>query len=281
MWDSWDTDALVLDKEADVFADPSKVRRTVFKGDYFDIDGTFTVPASPQGRPILLQAGSSGRGQGFAGRWADVVFTAFRTKEQGVIQYQAIKRAAEAAGRDPESVLVAPAIGVIVAETAELVAQKEKLIRGLARPEDGLALLCETLNVDFSDRDVDAPFSDGELAAMSWQGLRDRVVAMSGKSNPSVRDFVTYSGRGTIDEGGLFTGTPTEVADQLEDWFGECCDGFVLAAASVPGSYEDFARLVVPELQRRGLVKTQYTGSTLRENLGLPMPAPQSVEAPA
>lgn len=273
MWTAWERDALVLDKTNSVFADPKKVHRTRFDGTFFDVEGTFTVPASPQGHPVLLQAGQSGRGLAFAGRWAEVVFTAFKNQAAGAEHYQAIKRAVADAGRDPDGVTVAPAIGVVVAETEELVAQKEQVLRGLARQEDGLALLCETLNVDFSDRGVDTPFSDEELAQMSWHGLRDRVVAASGRTNPSVADFVTFSGRGTLDEGGLFRGTPTQVADQMEEWFGTCCDGFVLAAGSVPGSYEDFARLVVPELRRRGLVKSSYTGTTLRENLGIAVPA--------
>ncbi len=272
MWTSWEKDALVLDKSSSTFANPEKVHRTSYKGEYLEVDGTFTVPSSPQGHPVLLQAGQSGRGLAFAGKWAEVVFTAFKNVTAGAEHYRAIKQAVENAGRDPDGVVVAPAVGVIVGETPEVVAEKERILRGLARPEDGLALLCETLNVDFSDRPIDKPFSDDELSAMSWQGLRDRTIVASGKANPSVADFVTYSGRGTLDEGGLFVGTPSEVADQMEDWFGTCCDGFVLAAGSVPGSYEDFTRLVVPELRRRGLVKTEYAGNTLRENLGLSVP---------
>ena len=108
---------------------------------------------------------------------------------------------------------------------------------------------------------------------MSWGGFKDRIVSLSGKANPTVRDFVTFSGRGTTREFPIFTGTPTEVADQMEEWFtGRACDGFVLAASQIPGSFEDFARLVVPELQRRGLYHQDYAGETLRENLGLERP---------
>ncbi|MEC3974477.1 LLM class flavin-dependent oxidoreductase [Amycolatopsis sp. H20-H5] len=272
-WTAWDPDALVIDKQAGRFADPAKVHRTTYHGDFFDVDGTFTVPQSPQGHPVLLQAGQSGRGLAFAGRWAEVVFTAFSNIEKGAQTSAAIREAVAAAGRDPEKVAVTPAVGVIVAETEELAKAKEKIIRGHARQEDGLVLLCETLNVDFSGRPVDKPFADEELAAMSWHGLRDRVIATSGTPNPSVADFVTFSGRGTIDEGRVFRGTPSQVADQMQEWFDTCCDGFVLSASTLPGSYEDFARLVVPELQRRDLVKTEYAGTTLRENLGLDKPS--------
>ncbi|WP_428343105.1 LLM class flavin-dependent oxidoreductase [Mycobacterium sp.] len=270
MWTSWQPDALILDKDADRFADPAKVAAIDFTGKYFDVHGTFTVPRSPQGHPVLLQAGQSGRGMAFAGKWAEVVFAAYRAKEAGVEQYQALKQAVADAGRDPDAVVVAPAIGVMTGETEAIVAEKLRLLDALARPDDGLALLCETLNVDFSDRPVDEPFTDTELAGMSWHSLRDSVIRASGTTNPSVRDFVEVSGRGTLREAPTFVGTPAKVADQLEDWFGDCCDGFVIAAGAIPGSYEDFTRLIVPELRRRGLVPERYEGATLRENMGLP-----------
>jgi FMN-dependent oxidoreductase (nitrilotriacetate monooxygenase family) len=272
MWSAWEPGALKLDRRTGEFADPSKVRRTDYDGRFFNVHGTFTVPASPQGHPVLLQAGQSGRGLGFAGRWAEVVFAAFPNREVGVQKYQVIKQAIADAGRDPGSVIVAPAVGCVVAPTEELAREKGRLIQSLARPEDGLALLCETLNVDFSERPLEEPFTDAELEAMSWQGLRDRVISASHRANPSVSDFVKYSGRGTTAEGTVFTGTPEQVVDQMEEWFGACADGFVLSAGTLPGTYEDFARMVVPELQRRGLVRREYEGSTLREHLGLPVP---------
>ena len=279
LWNSWDRDALVIDKTSGRFADPAKVHATTYDGKFFHTSGTFPVPRSPQGHPVLLQAGASGRGQAFAGRWAEVVFGAFKNKEAGIRQYTSIKKAVADAGRDPELVTFAPAVSILTAETPELLAEKEKLLRSLARPEDGLALLCEVLNVDFSKRPLDEPFSDAELAGMSWQSLRDGVVRASGKTNPSVREFVQFSGRGTLDEAPMLKGTPEQVADQMEDWFGTCCDGFVMAAASVPGSYEDFGRLVVPILRERGLVGREYAGTTLRENLGLPVPGAAVVPA--
>ncbi len=273
MWTSWDRDALIVDKTTGRFADPAKVHPFASEGGYFNVHGTFTVPQSPQGHPVLLQAGASGRGQAFAGRWAEVVFGAYKNKQSGMAQYKALKQAITDAGRDPSLVTIAPAVNVITAETPELVAEKRRLLLSLAKPEDSLALLCEVLNVDFSTRPLDEPFSDAELAGMSWQSLRDRVIKASGKQNPSVNDFVRHSGRGTLSEAPMFEGTPESVADQLEDWFGDCCDGFVLMAGSVPGTYEDFARLVVPILQRRGVVQSEYRGPTLRENLGLPLPS--------
>jgi alkanesulfonate monooxygenase SsuD/methylene tetrahydromethanopterin reductase-like flavin-dependent oxidoreductase (luciferase family) len=139
---------------------------------------------------------------------------------------------------------------------------------------DALVLLSEVLNLDFAPYGLDAPLSDTALAAISGsRAIQDRVIRLSGKRNPTTRDFITHSGRGTLYELPLFVGTPRQVADGLEEWFtSEACDGFVLAATHIPGAYEDFVRLVVPELQRRGLFHREYTGVTLRENIGLPRP---------
>jgi len=271
LWSAWEADALAVDKRSGVFADPAKVHRTEYAGKFFNVHGTFPVPRSPQGQPVLLQAGSSGRGLRFAGRWAEVVFTGFANKDAGIAQYRAIRQAVADAGRDPDSVTVAPAVTVVVGETEDIAREKHTLLAGLARPEDSLALLCEVINTDLSGRPLDEPFTDTELAQMSWHGLRDRVIRLSGKPNPSVDDFVQHSGRGSLNAGSTFVGTPNQIADQMQDWFEHCCDGFVLSAASVPSAYEDFARLVVPELQRRGLAKTDYAGTTLRSNLGLPI----------
>ena len=271
-WDSWAEGALLMDKASGRFADPDRVHRLDYEGKFFRSRGPLTVPRSAQGHPVLLQAGSSGRGQRFAGRWAELVFAGYGNLEGGKKQYASLRSAAEASGRDPDSVKIAPAVGVVVAETAAQAAEKLAYVDSLAKPIDGLTLLCEVLNVDFATREYDAPFTDEELAGVSWQSLRDRVIAKSGKKNPSVRDFVEASGRGRIREAPVFVGTPAQVADEMEAWFESACDGFVLAAASTPGSYEDFVRLVVPELQRRGLHRKEYPGNTLRETLGLKRP---------
>lgn len=271
-WLAWDRDALVIDKKSGLFADPSKVHRTDYDGEFFNVHGTFPVPQSPQGHPVLLQAGASGRGMAFAARWADIVFTAMTDLPSSVKHYQTMRAAVEAAGRNPDDVTIAPAVTVIVGETEELALKKKDVAFGLSIPEDSLALLCEVLNVDLSDRPLDKPFDDDELAAMSWQGLRDKVIMESGNTHPSVNDFVRFSGRGELNEGSTVWGTPEQVADQLEERFNGACDGFVLSAATVPGSYDDFARLVVPVLQQRGLAQSDYEAVTLRDNLGLAMP---------
>jgi alkanesulfonate monooxygenase SsuD/methylene tetrahydromethanopterin reductase-like flavin-dependent oxidoreductase (luciferase family) len=162
----------------------------------------------------------------------------------------------------------------VVGETRAMAEDKAAYIEKLAHPLDTLVLLSEVLNYDFARKGLDEPFTEAELAGLTGlQAIRDRVVRLSGKANPTTRDFVEHSGRGTLGELPRFVGTPAEVADGLEEWFaGRACDGFVLAATHMPGAYEDFARLVVPELQHRGLFHREYTGPTLRENLGLPRP---------
>ncbi|MDB5381895.1 MAG: monooxygenase [Rhodospirillales bacterium] len=270
LWSSWDDDALIVDKESGRFADPQKVHRLDHRGVYFSSKGPLPVPRSPQGQPVLLQAGQSGRGVAFAARWAELVFASYPSLESGRKQYAALKAAVEAAGRDQTQMKILPSVKVIVGETASIAREKYDLADSLAKPIDSLALLCEVLNVDFATRPYDLPFTDAELATVSWHSLRDKVIAKSGKKNPSVRDFVEASGRGTLREGPVFVGTARQVADEMEAWFESACDGFVLSATTIPGTYEDIARLLVPELQRRGTFQTEYKGNTLRTNLGLP-----------
>lgn len=272
-WDTWKEGAIIADKENNYFADPDMVTRLDHKGRFFNSRGPLTVPRSQQGHPVILQAGQSGRGLAFAARWAEVVFAKYPTLANGVKQYQALKDGVSNAGRDPNGTKIAAEVKIIVAETESLAREQRDLVAGLSRPIDGLTMIGETSNIDFSGRPYEQPFTDEELAAMSWQSLRDKVVQVSGKRNPSVKDFVEASGRGTLNDGPVFCGTGKQVADQMEEWFKTACDGFVLSGTSVPGTYEDIVRLVVPELQKRGLFRKEYGDTTLRGNLGVPKPA--------
>ncbi len=272
-WNTWEDDALILDKVNNRFADPTKVHRLDHVGRYFRSRGPFSVPRSPQGHPVLIQAGQSGRGQTFAAKWAEVVFVIYHSLADGKKQYASFKAAVAAQGRDPARVHVAPACYVCIGETEAAAQEKRAIVEATARDEDALVLISEVLNYDLSGKPIDEPFSDAELAELSFQGFRDRVIQHSGKKNPSVRDFINVSGRGTVREHTMFCGNPKQVADQMEEWFtAPACDGFVLAASSMPGSYDDVTRLLVPELQRRGLFHKEYAGPTLRENLGLAIP---------
>jgi FMN-dependent oxidoreductase (nitrilotriacetate monooxygenase family) len=274
-WNSWDDDALAVDKSSGLFAHPDKVRRLDYRGNFFRSRGPFTVPRSAQGQPVIIQAGQSGRGRRFAARWAELVFVAYHELARAKHDYAEFKSAVAEAGRDPDRVKVTMAIYPVVAETRSEAEDRLALIESLSREIDRLSLLSEVLNFDFATKGMDDPFSDEELASMSGvQAMRDRVLRVSGRRNPTVRDFMEVSGRGTIHDHPVFCGAPGDVADRMEHWFSEeACDGYVIAASHVPGAYEDFVRFVVPELQRRGLHQRDYAGQTLRENLGLPRPA--------
>jgi alkanesulfonate monooxygenase SsuD/methylene tetrahydromethanopterin reductase-like flavin-dependent oxidoreductase (luciferase family) len=192
--------------------------------------------------------------------------------EHGRQLYAGLKADIAAAGRDPDSVAICPSTYVVAAATKAEAEDKMALIETLATDMDALSLLSEAMNFDFSTKGLDEAFTDAELAAISGtQSMRDRVLRASGKSNPTVRDFIHFTRRARPNQ--AIVGGPKEVADGLERLFTEpVCDGFVLAATHIPGTYLDFTLHVVPELQRRGLYHREYAGKTLRENLGLERP---------
>ena len=271
LWDSWEAGAVVGDKENDRFADPDKVRRADYSGRHFRARGPLTVPRSPQGRPVIIQAGQSERGRRFAARWGELLFVIFPTADLCKSYRLEMRDRAAAAGRAPHSVKVAPAVYVVAAESEDAALEKLARIEALARPADALALISEVFNYDFAQHPPDVPLSPETLSSMTGlRGFLDRVIRHSGTQTPTVNDFIRWSGRGTLQELPVFVGDPKQVADQMESWFvSESCDGFVLAATHMPGAYEEFATLVAPELQRRGLFRTEYSEGGLRANLGL------------
>jgi FMN-dependent oxidoreductase (nitrilotriacetate monooxygenase family) len=272
-WDTWEDDAIVQNKAAGLFARPEKVHRLDYKGRYLRSRGPFTVPRSAQGHPVIIQAGASGRGRKFGARWGEVIFAAYPNAEIGARDYAAFKAEVARCGRAPAHVHVTQLINTVAAASKSEAEDRWAEIDRLPLEIDALSLLSEALNFDFATKGMDEPFTAQELHSMSGlQGIRDRVLQACGGKNPSPRDFIEISGRGRVHN--PVVGGPREVADQLEAWFAApACDGFVLSATHVPGSYEDFVRFVVPELQRRGLFRKDFAGVTLRENLGLPVPA--------
>jgi FMN-dependent oxidoreductase (nitrilotriacetate monooxygenase family) len=271
-WDTWEDDAIVADKTTGLFAIPEKVHRLDHRGRYFRSRGPFTVPRSPQGHPVIIQAGQSGRGKRFGAQWGEVIFVVYPNIEIGKRDYAQFKADVARAGREPEHVKVTQLVNTVAAATKAQAEDKWAQISKLPLEIDALSLLSEALNFDFARKAMDEAFTDAEMAEISGlQGIRDGVVRASGKTNPTVRDFIHFSGRGRVHN--PIIGGAKEVADRLEQWFVEgACDGFVVSATHVPGAYEDFVRFVVPELQRRGLFRKEYAGKTLRENLGVPIP---------
>jgi FMN-dependent oxidoreductase (nitrilotriacetate monooxygenase family) len=275
-WDSWEDDAVVVDKASGLFAHPDKVHRLDYAGKHFRSRGPFTVPRSRQGHPVIIQAGQSGRGRRFAARWAELVFVNYHNLTSAKEDYASFKQQVAETGRDPDKVFVSAGVYHVVAPTRMEAEDKVAAIDKLPKEIDQLSLLCEVLNVDLAKKPIDEPWSEAEIRTWTGaQGLRDRVHKVLGKRNPTTRDFMEVSHRGTFRDHPRFVGSPKDVADGMEEWFSaRACDGFVVAASHVPGAYEDFARFITPELQRRGLLHQDYAGTTLRENLGLAKPVP-------
>jgi FMN-dependent oxidoreductase (nitrilotriacetate monooxygenase family) len=273
LWDSWEADALVLDRESGEFADPAKVHEVNHKGEHFSVRGPLTVPRTPQGHPVILQAGSSGRGRAFAGRWADMIFTAAPSLAVSQKQYAEQKQQVADSGRAPEDVKILPMAYVVVGETQSIAEEKERLfLDAYVHPVASLALLSEVLNYDFSKHELDDVISDEMMAASGGirglaQGIRNHL-----DREVTLRDLAAH--RATLLQGPRFVGTAEKVADQMQEWFESGgCDGFVLAATHLPGAFEEFVRMVVPVLQERGLFRTAYEGATLRAHLHIDEPA--------
>ena len=272
LWDSWEDDAIIGDRAGGVYADPAKVHELGHVGQYFSTRGPLTVPRSPQGRPVVLQAGSSGRGREFASRWADLIFTGDPSLQVARVHYADQKQRIADAGRDPAAVRICPMAYAVVGESESHAKEREAMfLDDLVHPMASLTLLSELMNYDFAQHDLEDPITDEILASASGirglvQGLREHLG-----DRVTVRDLAAH--RATLLQGPRFVGTGAQVADQMAEWFtGGACDGFVLAATHMPGSFEDFVRMVVPELQRRGLSRTEYEGTTLRDHLGLSRP---------
>jgi FMN-dependent oxidoreductase (nitrilotriacetate monooxygenase family) len=270
-WDSWDDDAVAVDKANNIYAHPTKVRRIDYKGKFLASRGPFTVPRSPQGHPVVMQAGMSGRGRRFAARWGELLFVAHHTLDAARQAYKEGKAAVAAAGRDPASQKICTLFYPVAAATKSEAEDKKAAYDKLPNEVDQLSLLSEALNYDFAKKGLDEAFTDAELAGINgMQSMRDRVLA-SGKKNPTVRDFMQITGRGLLREGWI--GGPKEIADKIEEWWSmPACDGFVVGPTHQPGGFEDFVKFVVPELQRRGIYRKDYTGATLRDHLGLKRP---------
>lgn len=270
-WDSWDDDAIVCDKANNLYAHPDKVRRIDYKGKFLSSRGPFTVPRSPQGHPVVIQAGMSGRGQKFAARWGEVLFVVHHKLADAKADYATMKVRAASFGRDPESMKICTLFYPVCAATKAEAEDKSAAYDKLPNEMDQLSLLSEALNYDFARKGLDEPFSDEEMANIGgMQSMRDRVIK-AGKPNPTVRDFMQITGRGLLRE--AWIGGPKEIADRIEEWWSApACDGFVIGPTHQPGAFEDFVKFVIPELQRRGIYRKDYAGTTLRDHLGLARP---------
>jgi FMN-dependent oxidoreductase (nitrilotriacetate monooxygenase family) len=265
LWESWDEDALVLDKQAGIYADPDKVHYVNYEGRWIRTRGPLTVPRSPQGRPVIMQAGSSSRGRDFAARWGELVFTLQHSKADMQAFYQDLKGRVVAQGRAAEDCLILPSIDVIIGETDAIARDRQAYVNDLVQTEVGLAQMSGHIGVDLSGYPADQPLADMQLEAGS-RGSLDVILqgtqAQGLTLGEAARRFATSELCPQI------VGSPETVADALQELFeARACDGFILTPTLMPGMFEQFCRAVVPVLQKRGLFRRDYSGTTLRAHL--------------
>jgi FMN-dependent oxidoreductase (nitrilotriacetate monooxygenase family) len=268
LWDSWGDDALVLDVERPEFADPDLVKRIDHKGKWFDVQGPLNVSRSPQGRPVFIQAGASDRGRDFAARWAEIIFVTHGSIDSAKAFYREMKARAVKAGRDPSQLKILPGMVPIVGETSAIADDKRKLIDDLADPQAGLSTLSYHLDIDLAQFPQDEVLPSLDVPGV--QGHYKEVSELTRRHGLTLAQTGKRYGIGPLRE---FCGTGTDLADTMEEWFAaEACDGFMVQMPYIPGGVEDFVRLVIPELQKRGLFRHDYRGRTLRDHLGLVRP---------
>ena len=261
LWDCWDEDTLLLDRESGRLVDASKVRYADYNGKWIKTRGPLTIPRSPQGRPVIMQAGSSDRGREFAARWAELIFCPQRDKAELLAFTADIKARMDRLGRNPDDCAILPQITVVIGETESIASERAAYLESLVDPELVLAAASSAVGVDLATYSGDVPL-DQARRTQGMQSSMERLVSVMQTNNLTLAEAAR---RGERD---LMIGTPQSIADRLADLF-ECgaCDGFVVSPAVFPGMFEQFCRTVVPILQKRGLFRKEYAGRTLRENL--------------
>jgi FMN-dependent oxidoreductase (nitrilotriacetate monooxygenase family) len=270
LWDSWEDGAILEDKEQGRYFDPDKLHFLNHVGPNFQVRGPLNVPRSPQGRPIIVQAGSSNDGRDLAAATADVIFAATNKIEDGQAFHADIKARTHAKGRNPDHIAVMPGIFPIIGGTEAEAQRKYEELQALVEPEIGLFLLSHLLGTDVSGFNPDKPLPD--LPENSGaKGRREVIMGMARREGLTLREL--YLKVAVARGHNLVIGTPEQVADVMERWFLEnACDGFNLLPPTFPTGLDDFVDGVVPILQQRGLYRTDYVEGTLRDNLGLPYP---------
>jgi FMN-dependent oxidoreductase (nitrilotriacetate monooxygenase family) len=269
LWDSWADDAFVRDVASGVYFDPEKLHVLNHKGRYLEVRGPLNVARPVQGWPVIVQAGASEPGRQLAAETAEVVFAAGGRLPDAQAFYADVKGRMDRLGRNRDHLKILPGAFVVVGESIEEAREKRARLDSLVYYESAIASLSIALGHDASVFDPDAALPEIPESNAS-KTSRDRVVALAKRENLTVRQLAQRLGGYS---GLAFVGTPKSIADSMEEWLiGEGCDGFNVMFPFVPEGLDDFVDKVVPELQRRGLFRTEYEGATLRENLGLPRP---------
>lgn len=273
LWDSWEDDTVIVDKKNGIFYDPAKLHPIDHEGRHFSVKGPLNLPRAPQGRPVLVQAGSSVPGKTLAARTAEVIFTAAQTLAEGQEFYGSVKEQTRQFGRDPDSLKIMPGIFPVVGRTESDARAKFEELQSLVAPAVGLSVLSHHLGgIDLSGYPLDEPIPEAILETQGNKSRQELLINLARRERLSIRElYLRIAGaRGHWQ----VVGTPKEIADALEERFrDQAADGFNIMPPVLPSGLDDFIELVLPELRRRGLFRTEYEGKTLRENLGLRRPA--------
>jgi FMN-dependent oxidoreductase (nitrilotriacetate monooxygenase family) len=272
LWDTWDDDAFIRDRNSGLYFDPKKQHAIHHKGKFFKVDGALNIARSPQGHPVIIQAGASDTGLELAARTAEIVFASAASPQEAKKGYDNLKGRMAKYGRDSDSMKILAGLPVVIGSSQQEAEDKAQALQEMIHPDVGRFRLGTDLETDLSDLPLDEPIPPERLpkSANQHKAFFDGIMKIIREENPTLRQlYLRYErGRKTI------KGTPQRIADVMEEWFAAgAADGFMMQFATLPDGLEDFVRLVVPELQRRGLFRTAYTGTTLREHLGLARPA--------
>jgi len=268
LWDSWEDDAFLRDVESGIFFDPAKLHTLDHQGQFLSVRGPLNIARPVQGWPVIVQAGSSDAGRQLAAETAEVIFGSAGTLEDGKSFYADVKGRMQALGRDPDHLKILPALFVVVGDTMEEAQEKRALLDSLVHYESGIRSLNIALGYDVSGFDPDGPLPEIPETNAS-KSAREKTIAL-GRQGLTIRQLAAQAGSYA---GLAFVGTPQSIADEMQQWLEERgSDGFNVMFPHVPAGLDDFVNGVVPELQRRGLFRTEYAGTTLRDHLGLPHP---------
>ena len=270
LWDSWADDAFVRDVESGVYFDPARLHVLDHKGKYLKVRGPLNIARPVQGWPVIVQAGASDAGRQLAAETAEMVFAAGGPIADARAFYADVKSRAAKVGRNPDHIKILPGAFVVVGDSLDEAKEKRARLDGLVNYDSSIAAVSMALGVDARQFDPDKPLPDDIPETEASKSGRDRVIELGRRENLTVRQIAGrlggYGGLGML-------GTPAMIADQMEEWLRtEACDGFNVMFPYLPGGLDDFVDKVVPELQSRGIFRTEYEGVTLRENLGLPRP---------
>lgn len=270
LWDSFDDDAFEHDVESGRYFDPTKIHSLNHVGEFFSVNGPLNIPRPVQGRPVIAQAGSSGPGRTLAARIGEVVFTRAVPIDEARTYYASIKSQAAEFGRGPHEILVLPELSAVIAPTRAEAEDKFAELRQLLHPRVALADVEYWLGgIDLANLPLDGPLPPIPATNASI-GTQQEIYLQAQRDNLTIGDLA----RIIADGDGAIVGTPTDIADHIEERFTTgAADGFNVSFPWLPTTLTDFTDLVVPELQRRGLFRTEYKGHTLRDNLGLARPA--------